>query len=118
EQTWQLREFEIDGASHVPVPVTIKQTPSRVFADESRQERFLLAQYIRDNLDDVIAETNVVPEFEPLTGVPFLGGETTHDGSRGHWTAGDLLVDSAREKEARHKFSLNTCNGCHGAETG
>ena len=47
---------------------------------------------------------------EAFEGERFLGGAVFNDID--FWEAPGV------ESEARHKFSLNTCNGCHGAETG
>jgi hypothetical protein len=44
-------------------------------------------------------------------GTPFRAGAVTNNVD--FWFA-----PGVRSNDARHKFSLNTCNGCHGAETG
>jgi hypothetical protein len=47
-----------------------------------------------------------------FAGSPFVGGSSFNNLAA--WTAPGIL-----NNEARHRFSLNTCNGCHGfAETG
>jgi hypothetical protein len=102
---WSLREFKISGG--VLVPDTVKQTPADSFITDSK----VLAQYVNTNGTDIIAETNRVPNFY-LSG-PFLGGQALNFSGGKFWSSiwiGDSL--------ARHKFSLNTCNGCHSSETG
>jgi hypothetical protein len=113
EQQWQLREFEINDEGHTPTATTIKLTPSRAMASGIGDN--VLAAYIRANLSAVLHETHTVPEV--AFGRNVLGGETTHPGFGGFWAIGNLLINSTDEKKARHLFSLNTCNGCHGAET-
>jgi hypothetical protein len=44
-------------------------------------------------------------------GTAFLGAQTTRSRSLGSWTA-----KGTKNPAARHLFSPNTCNGCHGVE--
>ncbi|WP_437515627.1 hypothetical protein [Sorangium sp. So ce1099] len=58
----------------------------------------------------IIAERHTFPET--FQGSPFLGGASLNNLTA--W-----IAPGSASNEARHKFSLNTCNGCHGAaETG
>lgn len=101
---WELREFHL-AADGFLRPATVKLTPDLSF-DGSQT----LADYVNANAATILAEKHTVPEtFE---GVPFLGGSSFNNLTA--WSAPGIL-----DNDARHKFSLNTCNGCHGAsETG
>jgi hypothetical protein len=102
---WQLREFVLSPATGRLTPATIKLTP-----DLSFNFTETLASFINQNEAAILAEQHDVPlSFQ---GAPFLGGSVVNN--LGPWFAGGIV-----NNEARHKFSLNTCNGCHSAsETG
>jgi hypothetical protein len=98
---WELREFTLNAAGRlVPSPVLL--TPDLSF-DGSPD----LAEWVNANEAAILGETHVVPAT--LKGRPFLAGAVFNElqGWRG---------DGIRNPEARHKFSLNTCNGCHSAQ--
>jgi hypothetical protein len=99
---WQLREFRLapDGFLR---PSTIALTPDAQFNFSPR-----LANFINQNESSILAERHVVPEI--FEGAPFQGGAVLNNPD--FWAAQGVL-----NNEARHKFSLNTCNGCHGIET-
>lgn len=99
---WQLREFEF-GTDGFLKPSTVKLTP-----DGSFNFTDALGRYINENAPAIVAERHDVPlSFE---GSPFLGGAIFNNIDV--WFANGVM-----DNEARHKFSLNTCNGCHGGET-
>jgi hypothetical protein len=101
---WEFREFHLgpDGFLH---PAPVAGTP-----DISLDNGDRLARYINANENTILAERHVVPEsFEDA---PFVAGAIIND-ARDFWAA-----PGVNNPEVRHKFSLNTCNGCHGAETG
>jgi hypothetical protein len=101
---WEFREFTLSATSGRLQQATIKLTPDLRFNGSQT-----LANYVNQNEEAIIAERHVVPEmFEE---VPFLGGSVTNDLI--FWSAGGIS-----NNEARHKFSINTCNGCHGPESG
>ena len=101
---WQLREFVLSPSTRRLVPGVIQLTPDLSFLNTPT-----LASFINANQAAIIADTHVVPET--FQGAPFLAGAVLNNLSA--WFAPG--VDS----EARHHFSLNTCNGCHSAaETG
>ncbi|WP_223642252.1 hypothetical protein [Corallococcus sp. EGB] len=52
-----------------------------------------------------------------VNGRPFLGANTLV-GPPTHWRAVNAVSTDAAEVCARKEFSLNTCNGCHFADTG
>jgi len=83
---------------------TIKLTPDLGFNETS-----ILADFVNQNQNAIIAEQHVVPD--QFGGVPFAAGSVFND--QIFWSAPGIF-----NNEARHKFSLNTCNGCHGPEAG
>jgi Concanavalin A-like lectin/glucanases superfamily len=101
---WQLREFRILPESGMMTPHTIFQTP-----DQSFNGTEALGRFINENEEIILTERHEVPlQFE---GVPFGTGAVFNNID--FWSAPNVT-----NPEARHKFSLNTCNGCHGAESG
>jgi hypothetical protein len=105
---WELREFNF-GAGGMLVPDTVKLTPDRPTFDRSQ----LLADFINANEESVLAERHDIPP-------------TILDGSQGGmprpFVAGAVFNDlttwfpPVNNPEARHKFALNTCNGCHSSQ--
>ncbi|MBC7976140.1 MAG: LamG domain-containing protein, partial [Myxococcales bacterium] len=101
---WEMREFRLSAASGLLEPVPVELTPANSFNNSST-----LASFINANAAAIIAETHTVPTV--FAGQPFQGGAVFND--LGAWFAPGV------DNEARHHFSLNTCNGCHSsAETG
>jgi hypothetical protein len=102
---WELREFTLSPATGFLAPATVKLTPNSNFMGQP-----IIANFINQNQAAIIAETHDVPST--FQGVPFLAASSLN--TLGAWDAPGIVSN-----EARHKFSLNTCNGCHGsAETG
>jgi hypothetical protein len=102
---WQLREFNLNAAGQL-LPATIKLTPDRPTFDNTAA----LASWVNANEPAILAEQHQVPLM--FQGAPFLTGSVFND--LGTWRA-----DGITNPEARHKFALNTCNGCHSLdETG
>lgn len=99
---WELREFVRSPAGRL-VPSTVKLTSDLGFNGSAR-----LASYINMNEIDIVAERHTVPDtFDNL---PFLAGAVLNPLVT--WSAPGVL-----NNEPRHKFALNTCNGCHSGET-
>ncbi|NOT89999.1 MAG: hypothetical protein HOP03_17740 [Lysobacter sp.] len=103
---WELREFHLQGDNMLHV-VSTKNTPHH-----TRNNTALLASYINSNLSAILSGTHIVPNS--WASQPFLTGSTLNM----------AVVDSAVWKapgvvspQARHKFSLNTCDSCHAGET-
>lgn len=108
---WETREFAIHSRTHLPVMVTVKQTPVRqqLFAGNET-----LGDYVNANADDIKDNTHQVPLQYPA-GTPFRGGSAIY-GFLTLWdrtAAPNAIVD----REARHQFALQTCSGCHRRET-
>lgn len=113
DSLWELREFRLQPVASGMAPLaqtTVAQTPrfELNFTD-------LLAKFINDNDAAILSNSHSVPLI--FDGEPFLGGHspnpftTVWDGPGGPCSP---QIDSP---EARHVFSLNTCDGCHGRET-
>jgi hypothetical protein len=101
-QEWEMREFNLTETGLQPA--TVKLTPDLGFENSST-----LADFIRGNQAAILAEEHVVPES--LGSARFLGAAARVPEDF-FWRA------PGTASEARHKFSLNTCNGCHAGETG
>jgi hypothetical protein len=99
---WEMREFNLTDTGLRPA--TVKLTPDLRFDNSST-----LADYLRANQTDILAEQHRVPES--FGGVRFLAA-----GSR--VPENFFWRSQGTASEVRHKFSLNTCSGCHAGETG
>ncbi|MBP6749073.1 MAG: hypothetical protein KA144_05500 [Xanthomonadaceae bacterium] len=103
---WELREYVLPQGNGNLTLTTAKQTPHH-----TRNNTALLANYINVNSAAILNGTHVVP----LTwvGQPFLTG------SNFNFSVVDGAVWNAPGvgNQQRHKFSLATCNACHGGET-
>jgi len=100
--TWELREFSLLPGGFL-APSTIKLTPDRSFDGSP-----LLSAFVSQNETAILAEQHEVPQ--QFQGQSFLGGSVINPL--------DAWFVPGVSSEARHKFSLNTCNGCHSsAET-
>jgi hypothetical protein len=100
---WELREWNLDASGNL-APATIKLTPDRPAFDRTP----LLASFVNANEASVLLEQHDVPLAirDGETDRPFLAGAVFNDLSS--WSAPGIT-----NPEARHKFALNTCNGCH-----
>jgi hypothetical protein len=110
----QFREFRVNAAGALFDMVPVALTPANAVDGTTA-----LADFINQNEAAILAGTHTVP----LTfgGAPFQGGavfgppnQQGATGPMGFWKAPGILNNDARER-----FSVNTCNGCHNlAETG
>lgn len=101
---WQLREHVLDARTGLLRPDPLDRTP-----DQSFDASTTLTNFINANEAAILTETHDVPL--QLGRMPFLGGAVFNFLSG--WNA-----PGVNNPEARHKFSANTCNGCHSsAET-
>ena len=86
-------------------PATVKLTPDSSFNFTS-----ILSDFVNENEASILMERHDVPnEFQ---GAPFLAGSSFND--LVPWFGDGSIVNN----DARHKFSINTCNGCHGPRGG
>ncbi len=110
---WEMREFHLKGSALPPAPLvqrTVALTPAR-----SRNGSTQLADFINTNTAAILTGSHTVPlSFQQQ---PFRGGASPHKLELG-WDGPGPVCSSIYDPEARHKFSLNTCSGCHGDETG
>ncbi|MGH8081859.1 MAG: hypothetical protein ACREP7_14895 [Lysobacter sp.] len=105
QNPWELREFNIlRGTTQLSI-VPAKQTPHN-----SRNNSALLANYINTNQAPILAGTYTVPLS--YLGQPFLTGSVLNPSPQQAWNAPGIVNNNAR-----NKFSLNTCDACHGRET-
>ncbi len=100
---WELREFKLNGNGRLRGrPVAL--TPRNGLDGSNR-----LGRFINQNEDLILAGQHGVPNV--FEGARLRGGRVLN--RIDFWSAPNI-----NDNEARHLFSLNTCNGCHGAETG
>lgn len=105
QNPWELREFNVIRGSGQLAIVSAKQTPHN-----SRNNTSLLANYINTFTPQILAGTYTVPLSH--AGQPFLTGSVINPSPQQVWRAPGIVNNNAR-----NKFSLNTCDACHGRET-
>ena len=116
--TWQLREFQLQAGGLLDL-VTVKQTP-----DDSFRNGILgtptVSAYIIANEADILGNKHVVPDRFPGILDRFMGAKSDvpFPPNAVFWNAPGLTTPPlTNPAEARRKFSLSTCNACHGGET-
>lgn len=98
--------------------VTVKQTPDFSFNGTATTGSATLTAYIVANEVDILNDRHVVPERFPTILDPFLGAVSDVPSSSMFWHAPGLTsLPMTNPAEARRKFSLGTCSGCHAGET-
>lgn len=122
---WELREFRLTMGKEDPLPATgqLIQTTVKQNPDEVLNNTNTLADYINANCAPILSDSHVVPlSFArsaldpPMPNPPaFLGGNAFVPPS--FWNAPGLACDPSPPGDARFKFSMATCSGCHLAET-
>ncbi|MGH7829830.1 MAG: hypothetical protein ACREP8_06590, partial [Candidatus Binatia bacterium] len=106
---WELREFNIRKPHPTLTDVglffetDVKQTPANEHNGSA-----LFAKYVNDKEAEILAGKHNVPRR--FDSVRFRGGAS--ENGIDFWDAPGI-----GNNEARHLVSVNTCNGCHGAET-
>ncbi|HKE47905.1 MAG TPA: hypothetical protein VKB52_07555 [Rhodanobacteraceae bacterium] len=106
---WELREFRLDGTSHLFVESTVAQTPDIRF--NANPNLHTLTDYINANQAAILNGSYAVPQKYPGNQA-FLGASAPN--VLFFWNG----IPPAISNDARHAFSLGTCSGCHGQETG
>jgi hypothetical protein len=100
---WELREFRLNANGQL-VQAAVAQSPSPSLRTSAR-----LARWINANETALLEGRHTVPmKFEDL---PFRGGRAVTDFAT--WNPAGV-----NNPEARHLLAVNTCDGCHGGETG
>jgi hypothetical protein len=113
---WELREFRVphehSEKGHLRL-VTVGQTPNNAPAKsaEDLNNTAQVADFVNANVATLLTNTHTVPLQFP-SGKAFLGGRSLTINKDFFWNAKGIA-----NNDARHHFSLNTCNGCHGKET-
>jgi hypothetical protein len=116
---WELREFNllsVGGAAPHLHQATVKQNPDAGFnAQTGGSNGALTAQWINLNESAILMDKHTVTELmQPVPPFPanthFLGAASPNGVD--FWNAAGINLN-----DARHHFSLNTCNACHGRET-
>ncbi|MFK3648405.1 hypothetical protein ACI2IY_08170 [Lysobacter enzymogenes] len=104
QNPWELREFAIARGANQLTMTTAKQTPHH-----SLNNSVLLGDYIWDFSAQILAGTYQVPLL--YQSQRMLTGAVPNGPPQQFWNGPGAGNDE------RNKFSLNTCNACHGAET-
>lgn len=138
---WELREFHLKKVAIVKEPIPVAQSVTAGFTgsvdntsagtttyridlaqatvaqtpDADHQGNQIIADYINTNESAILANQHVVPLSFQST--PFRGGAAPHSFNLG-WDGPGSACSSINNNEARFNFSLNTCSGCHGDDTG
>ncbi|HVF50003.1 MAG TPA: hypothetical protein VNA19_07950 [Pyrinomonadaceae bacterium] len=110
---WQLREFRLPQGNGHLFEANAKQTPH-----ESLRNTDLTANYVNANTPAILNGTYVVPDF--WLGQKFLTNASDVPGgppppATVFWNNGPTV--NIINRQARHLFSLGTCNSCHHSET-
>jgi hypothetical protein len=112
DNPWELREFTLKPTAFGVSPLltnTVAQTPAI-----AHQHSPLLANYVNANTPAILANNYTVPLS--WLGTSFRGAAAPHSLDL-NWDGPPPACTSIGDPQARHIFSLNTCSGCHGAET-
>lgn len=99
---WELREFHLTTTGQLRM-ATLAQTPANGFDGTQ-----VLASYMTANAAAIKAQNHVVPAT--FQNQPFAAPNIFNNID--FWNAPGIT-----DNTLRFRFSLNTCNGCHGAET-
>lgn len=122
---WQMREFVVFHGGGPLIQTTVKNNPREhqaaftsvggvtpVPIDLNGTDAF--RDEVLANVPALLAGTYAVPELRAA--LPFLGGASTYNFNT-VWNHPDFTGATASQQEARFRFSLNTCSGCHTGET-
>lgn len=107
---WELRAFKLLPERRGKLSlVPLKQTPASAL-----NRTPVLVDFINNNEAIILAQNYVTPLNFPDS-TPFLGGKAQMVANT-FWE-GPGSGTAILSNEARHIYSLNTCNGCHARET-
>jgi hypothetical protein len=99
---WELREFHLTSAGQLRM-VSPALTPAGTVNNTQ-----VLTDFLTQNQAAIRAQTHTVPAT--FAGQPFAGGSSLNFQSP--W-----MKNGFSDATVRHRFALNTCDGCHGVET-
>lgn len=122
---WQFREFHIIAANHQLEEVPIHDEPADIYngADgATAANAAILANWVNMNAAAIIVQgpASVVP---PMVGANFFqAGKVNYQSTSplvapGFWNGSASGAGLITNDSARFFFSLNTCTGCHSADT-
>lgn len=103
---WQLRMFKLIANGTTLKSTSVKQTP-----DISHNNSTILSDWIDANTPAILASRGSIEIPRKFNGVRFRAGAITNELAT-EWDS------AAADREAMFRVAVNTCNGCHGAETG
>jgi len=99
---WELREFRLTNVGKLAMVPVFNNPPETLMTSP------VLANFINQNEAAILLQQHIVPlKFENKN---LAGGASLNQQSP--WN-----IPGVNNPEARHKFALNTCSGCHGSET-
>ncbi len=108
---WQLREFTLSASG--PTPNFLAHHTVALTPGDSRNNTTIFRDFVNTNQTAILNNSYGVPLTFPSITTNYLGARPEiPTPSNAFWRATGILNNNAR-----HKFSLNTCNGCHGRET-
>jgi len=121
---WELREFVLDAETGLLKQHTVAQTPDTLLANGTPDFAQLINDYENDLMEGNFSTPAAWLGATSVTG-PFLPTDFPDFEERTFTTIAffEEFVDipwsaeGIANNEARHKFALNTCNGCHRHET-
>ena len=110
-----FRQFEVREGKFAPA--VLPMTPGVHFMEKTRDGGQLLASFLKSTEPLILAGMHSLPEHAPGSGHlrPFHADHAVIPAGQTdfHWDP-----DQRISRNARRLFSLATCNGCHGADTG
>ncbi len=98
---WELRELHINCGTGSFEEVTRKRNPDQSFVTNSAEIR----DFINNNAEDIVIGNEALPD-------DMLAGNVLTPTPSFFWNPAGVTNNLAR-----HRLSLNTCNGCHGGES-
>ncbi|WP_440222594.1 hypothetical protein ACQQ2N_16125 [Dokdonella sp. MW10] len=114
DRLWELREFNVGASSQHLETVSTKLTPHRETYNPfpAPHTSTLQADFVNGNAPTILLDGHDVPAT--FLGQPFLTGASLNPSTA---PAAAWIHPAIFDNDARHHFSLNTCDACHGSET-
>lgn len=111
---WELREFNVMASSNHLEAVSAKLTPHRATYNPfpAPHTSTLQADFVNGDAPTILLDNHDVPVT--FMGQPFLTGASLNPSTA---PAAAWIHPAIFDNDARHHFSLNTCDACHGSET-
>lgn len=109
---WALREYTLQDVGRGIDGFALANGPTAQTPDDSMNNHPDLNAWTVANAADIDATLHSLPVIDPVSGTPFIGGEST--ASFFIWEDGNTPPLSFDE---RFHFGFSTCNDCHTAAT-